>query len=164
MKLEDAQNKHKEMYEWISQKTQETKHYVARDCFLKQSKENKNIFNFDFCCEYAYRIIAFLGLENKKATTKEYNSGTFGEAFCRKFCPCTWGSAGTCYENKLVKEYDSLRVTEWERLSELSQEISELPFKGAFEISCEDAKLLREAGFGEVYSFEERRDNNKSNS
>lgn len=137
--LEETQRRHKELWMWIAEETRKRKEKVKKDDFFLKHNEYGIPQNFCWCCEFGGRHCLDVNIEH-----------------CYILCPIEkWGeNAKYCfYVNSLYQLW--LNEQDWQKAADLAEQIANLPFKKAFDITLEQAKLLRDKGYGKIYSVEE---------
>lgn len=137
--LKRTQKRHRELWMWIAEETRKRKEKVKKDDFFLKHKEYEIPDNFCWCCEF-----------------DKQHSFTVKTNHCYILCPIEkWGrNVKHCGDES--SPYRAWRKeTDWRKSADLAEKIANLPFKKAFDITPEQAKLLRDKGFGKIYSVEE---------
>lgn len=136
--LEETQRRHKELWMWLAEETRRIeKKADKQDFFLTQDCEIPE--NFCWCCKFVNQ--SYINVKTKS---------------CYILCPIKkWGGdAIYCVDkNSLYELWEEER--DWQKAADLAEQIARLPFKKAFDITPEQAKTLRDKGYGEIYSTEE---------
>lgn len=135
--LEKTQTGHKEQWFWIAVNTYASREKVKPEDFT--AKNNLTLHNDMYCCEFRKRVIEFL----EKYIPCERLCPLLNWGYCQQDCHCV-----SLYQ-------DFFQEPNFKFAADIAQSISDLPFKKAFNITPEDAKKLRDAGFGEIYSVYE---------
>ena len=141
--LEETQELHKELWTWIAEKSRERKRQVYKSEFFHEMNHcfDSDPKNFCWCCEFSAAVKNVLDI-----------------SFC-KCCPVkNWQSKGKDYpcETGLYESWrKASEIGDWKKAADLAKLIANLPFRKAFDITPEQAKLLRDKGYGEIYSVEE---------
>lgn len=138
--IEETQRRHKELWLWIAKETKRRKRKVYKYELLFECMSSYVPYNSCWCCEFERAVSGLLDII----------SG------CSNLCPIEeWGenAKGCMYRNSLYELWR--REKDWQKAAEIAEQIANLPFKKAFDITPEQAKLLRDKGFGGIYSVEE---------
>lgn len=136
--FEETKKGHKTQWLWLAVNTYASREFLRPEDFT--AKKNLTLHNDMYCCEFRKQIIDFLG---------KYIS-------CSRLCPLlNWGHCQSdCHCVSLYQDF--FQEPNFRNAADIAQSISDLPFKKVFNITKEEAKALREAGFGEIYSCEEK--------
>lgn len=146
--IEETKKRYKEMWLWLAEETRRRKRVVEKEEFFLEHKEyDTPLFNC-WCCEFAkdtQNAISHLRLLLRLLDCD--------------FCPIkdwqTKDLAKSCTKGLYGKWLRALKKDDWQKAADLAERIANLPFKKAFDITPEQAKLLRDKGYGEIYSTEE---------
>lgn len=144
--IEETKKRHKELWMWIAEETRRRKKKVrGNEYFLFHQEYEAPIFSC-WCCEFCSRISDIL----------------YGWCNC-DLCPVDkWGDliegsvlcGYPCMEKGAI-HLSFMEEKDWQKAAEIAEQIANLPFKKAFDITPEQAKMLRDKGFGDIYSVEE---------
>lgn len=139
--LEETQRRHKELWTWLAKETRKRKGNVEKNEFFDISKANELPIHSCWCCEFAREAKTLLkNHEHYRCTLCPLKDKEICE---ESFCKCRAFN-------------DWLLCTDWQKAADLAEQIANLPFKKAFDITPEQAKMLRDKGYGEIYSIYEK--------
>lgn len=127
---------------WIAEETRKRKEKVEKEDFFEEHKQYGKIYCDCWCCEFDVIVGELVD-----------------KAEC-VLCPIEkWGKKigiGTSRCGRKESFYQAWhKETDWQKAADLAEQIANLSFKKVFDITPEQAKTLRNKGYGEIYSYRE---------
>lgn len=149
--LEETKKRHKELWMWIAEETRKRKRKVMKwEFFLSHEEYETPDTYLCWCCKFAEDVQDIIKILSTLIPTE-----------CA-FCPVKdWkendfnGFTKLCNRGLYGDWWEVCKI-DYEKAADLAEQIANLPFKKAFDITPEQAKMLRNKGFGEIYSIYEK--------
>lgn len=141
--FEETKKRHKEMWMWIAKRTAKKREAIDKNQYFEKNGISDIPAGYCYCCDFDIalrRDISLITQYCKLCPVKNWG----GEKADNLPFPCNRG---------LYRDW--CEETDWQKAADLAEQIANLPLKKAFDITPEQAKLLRDKGFGEIYSTEE---------